>query len=77
MPVFCVGLSHHSAPVELLEALSRSAEELPRFLPSRPAEVVVLSTCNRFEVFGSRPVTYSNQPWIFFAVQAFPTPSTP
>ncbi|MGO9412340.1 MAG: glutamyl-tRNA reductase [Spirochaetia bacterium] len=53
MPVFCVGLSHHSAPVELLEALSRSAEELPRFLPSRPAEVVVLSTCNRFEVFGS------------------------
>jgi glutamyl-tRNA reductase len=53
MPVFCVGLSHHSAPVEQLEALSRSAEELPRFLPSRPAEVVVLSTCNRFEVFGS------------------------
>lgn len=54
MPVFCVGLSHHSAPVELLEALSRSVEELPRFLPPRPAEVVVLSTCNRFEVFGSQ-----------------------
>ena len=53
MPVFCVGLSHHSAPVELLEALSQSAEELPRLLPVRPAEVVVLSTCNRFEVFGS------------------------
>ncbi len=53
MPVFCVGLSHHSAPVELLEALSRSVEELPRFLPSRPAEVVVISTCNRFEIFGS------------------------
>ncbi len=53
MPVFCVGLSHHSAPVELLEVLSRSAEELPGRLPSRPAEVVVLSTCNRFEVFGS------------------------
>jgi len=52
-PVFCVGLSHHSAPVELLEALSRRAEELPGLLPSRPAEVVVLSTCNRFEVFGS------------------------
>ncbi|HUI72353.1 MAG TPA: glutamyl-tRNA reductase [Spirochaetia bacterium] len=52
-PVFCVGLSHHSAPVELLEALSRRAEELPGVLPSRPAEVVVLSTCNRFEIFGS------------------------
>jgi glutamyl-tRNA reductase len=53
MPVFCVGLSHHSAPVEMLEALSLSAEELPGRLPSRPSEVVVLSTCNRFEVFGS------------------------
>ena len=53
MPVFCVGLSHHSAPVELLEALSRSKDELPGFLPPRPAEVVVISTCNRFEVFGS------------------------
>jgi glutamyl-tRNA reductase len=53
MPVFCVGLSHHSAPVELLEALSRSKDELPRFLPPRPAEMVVISTCNRFEVFGS------------------------
>ncbi|MGA2765551.1 MAG: glutamyl-tRNA reductase [Spirochaetia bacterium] len=53
IPVFCVGLSHHSAPVELLEALSRSAQELPGSLPPRPAEVVVLSTCNRFEIFGS------------------------
>jgi glutamyl-tRNA reductase len=53
MPVFCVGPSDHSAPVELLEALSRNAEELPQSLPSRPDEVVVLSTCNRFEIFGS------------------------
>jgi len=53
MPVFCVGLSHHSAPIEMLEALSRNAEQLPGLLPSRPAEVVVLCTCNRFEVFGS------------------------
>ena len=53
MPVFCVGLSHHSAPVELLEALSRSKDELPGQLPPRPAEMVVISTCNRFEVFGS------------------------
>jgi glutamyl-tRNA reductase len=53
MPVFCVGLSHHSAPVELLETLSRSKDELSGFLPPRPAEMVVISTCNRFEVFGS------------------------
>jgi glutamyl-tRNA reductase len=53
MPVFCVGLSHHSAPVELLEALSRGRDDLSRFLPPRPAESVVISTCNRFEVFGS------------------------
>ena len=61
IPVFCVGLSHHSAPVELLEALSRSAQELPGSLPPRPAEVVVLSTCNRFEIFGSLSLRI---PWI-------------
>jgi len=62
IPVFCVGLSHHSAPVELLEKVTLAPERLADTLGGfpaagvrndRPAELVILSTCNRFEIFGS------------------------
>ena len=62
IPVFCIGLSHHSTPVELLERVSLPFDKLPGELEgfagragnaSRPAELVILSTCNRFEIFGS------------------------
>jgi len=61
VPVFCVGLSHHSAPVELLEKVTLPPEGLADALEgfpaggrnARPAELVILSTCNRFEIFGS------------------------
>ncbi len=62
IPVFCLGLSHHSAPVELLEKVTlpqdRLADALEGFTApgarnARPAELVILSTCNRFEIFGS------------------------
>ena len=62
IPVFCIGLSHHSTPVELLERVSLASDKLSGELEqfaggagkgSRPAELVILSTCNRFEIFGS------------------------
>jgi glutamyl-tRNA reductase len=51
-----VGVSHHTAPVELLERLSVTAAETPAVLTAlgeqpHVNEAVVLSTCNRVEVY--------------------------
>ena len=51
-----VGLSHHTAPVEVREALAFPRARLPEALASMRAvegveEVVILSTCNRVEVY--------------------------
>jgi glutamyl-tRNA reductase len=51
-----VGVSHHTAPVELLERLSVTVDETPPVLAALVAqphvsEAVVLSTCNRVEVY--------------------------
>ena len=61
MVIFCVGLSHHAAPVELRERLSYTPSALKAALArfgcdhhSRPAglkELVILSTCNRLELY--------------------------
>ena len=56
MSVLVVGLSHRSAPVELLEKASVSSEDVPKLLDElartgRVGEAVVLSTCNRVEVY--------------------------
>src|SRR5690242_20602437 len=53
-----VGLSHHTAPVELLERLAVTRDETPELLSrliSQPYvnEVAVLSTCNRVEVYAA------------------------
>ena len=57
MPVGVGGLNHRVAPIELRERLAFSAAELGHRLPGLTAgtaleEVVVLSTCNRTEVYG-------------------------
>jgi glutamyl-tRNA reductase len=54
MRLVLVGTSHHRAPVELREQLFVSAaenEELVRRLAGTDAEAVVLSTCNRTELY--------------------------
>lgn len=56
MSVVVVGVNHNSAPVELLERLSISEERLPKALHQLGTyehilESVVLSTCNRIEVY--------------------------
>jgi glutamyl-tRNA reductase len=58
MNMLVVGVSHHTAPVELLERLSVSRDETPGFLTrlmgtGYVAEAVVLSTCNRVEVYAA------------------------
>jgi glutamyl-tRNA reductase len=54
--VLVVGLSHRSAPVEVLERAAAAADEIPKLLDemlhgSHVTEVMVLSTCNRIEVY--------------------------
>jgi glutamyl-tRNA reductase len=56
MSVLVVGLSHHSAPVELLERVALSPDAAGKLLDDLGAgevstEAVVLSTCNRIEVY--------------------------
>src|SRR6266545_3330378 len=60
MPILAIGISHRRAPVELLERLAFAEEELPkayrRALDDEAIEeAVILSTCNRVEVYGSVP----------------------
>ena len=56
MPVVVVGLNHRTAPVSLLERLTIGAEQLPKALHQLSTyehilEGVILSTCNRTEVY--------------------------
>ncbi|MDP9181736.1 MAG: glutamyl-tRNA reductase [Actinomycetota bacterium] len=55
MSVLVVGLSHRSAPVSLLEEVSRgvgdTAEVLSELVVGAVGEAVVLSTCNRVEIY--------------------------
>jgi glutamyl-tRNA reductase len=60
--VQCIGISHHTAPVNLREQFSLSADQLVHalqyFLDRKEGyasinELVILSTCNRFEVYAS------------------------
>ena len=60
MMVSLLGISHHTAPLELRERLAISGEALSRatrqFQDSFPAaELAVLSTCNRVEWYVARP----------------------
>ncbi len=61
MQILCLGLSHHTAPVELRERLHYSPDALQAALarfgcgrdahPPSVAELVILSTCNRLELY--------------------------
>ena len=56
MSLIVVGLNHRTVPVELLERMSVSEDLLPKVLHDLAArehllEVVVLSTCNRTEIY--------------------------
>jgi len=56
MSVLVVGLSHRSAPVEVLERAAVSGPDVPKLLDEmvraeHVSEVMMLSTCNRIEVY--------------------------
>jgi glutamyl-tRNA reductase len=53
MNLFCVGLSHHSADVETLERFGGNAEIDCLLRSSGCAEALLLSTCNRVEIYAA------------------------
>src|SRR5438876_2758128 len=53
MNLFCVGLSHHNTNVETLERFAGRAETDCILRDSGCAEVLLLATCNRVEVYGA------------------------
>jgi glutamyl-tRNA reductase len=63
MAILCIGLNHHTAPLELRERLSFSplavSEALARFASGRESrsrdftELAILSTCNRLELYAN------------------------
>jgi len=55
MNLFCVGLSHHTANVETRERFSGHAETDCILRDSGCAEALLLTTCNRVEVYGAAP----------------------
>ncbi|HEY3644981.1 MAG TPA: glutamyl-tRNA reductase, partial [Gammaproteobacteria bacterium] len=56
MPFFTLGISHHTAPVAVRELMSFTPEQIPASLRAITAlpgvnEAVILSTCNRTEIY--------------------------
>lgn len=60
MRVFCLGLSHRTAPVEIRERFALTADATPGMLgrlreAGLASEAVWLSTCNRVEIYAASP----------------------
>lgn len=53
VPVTAVGISHHLAPLDSLASLAHNLDDITAALDAMPALMgrVVLSTCNRFEIY--------------------------
>ncbi len=63
MSVVVIGLSHHSSPVELRERFAFADAKIPdalkalrRLRPRLVGEAVILSTCNRVEIYAATPL---------------------
>lgn len=81
MPLLLLGLNHRTAPIDVRERLAISSSRLPETLPRLKTELslqelVVLSTCNRLEVYGLTDQPKSTLPALtrWFQSQG-PTPS--
>jgi len=53
MNLFCVGLSHHNADVETRERFAGTPETDCALRSSGCAEALLLSTCNRVEIYAA------------------------
>ena len=61
MPIIVIGLSHHSSPVTVRERFAFAEARIPATLQllrdsSLAEEAVILSTCNRVEIYAATPL---------------------
>src|ERR1041385_6049076 len=73
MPIVLIGLSHHSSPVTVRERFAFAEARIPAVLQllrqSKLAhEAVILSTCNRVEIYAATPLPPSEA---FAALKVF------
>jgi glutamyl-tRNA reductase len=62
MNLFCIGLSHHTASVATLERYAVRPEIEPAVLDqNRCAEAILLTTCNRVEVYAASETTMATR----------------
>lgn len=72
MKLFTLGVNHETAPVDIREKVSFSAEQIPHALADLKAanilqEAAILSTCNRTEIYGvlNTTDTQSVRQWLY------------
>jgi glutamyl-tRNA reductase len=53
MNIFCIGLSHHTAAIEMRERFAGHAETESILRRAGCAEALLLATCNRVEIYGA------------------------
>jgi glutamyl-tRNA reductase len=53
MKLFCVGLNHRTAPIEARERFAGHARSIAMLREAGCAEALLLTTCNRVEVYGA------------------------
>ncbi len=53
MNVFCVGLNHRTAPIEARERFAGHARSVAMLREAGCAEALLLTTCNRVEIYGA------------------------
>ena len=76
MNLHTVGINHKSAPVEIREKLAFNASSIPIALSSLTqsfpsSEAVILSTCNRVEVYSTSPDSSMNKESLIDFFSAF------
>ncbi len=76
MNLHTIGINHKTAPVEIREKLAFSASGIPVALSSLTqsfpsSEAVILSTCNRVEVYGTSPDNSLNKETLIDFISAF------
>ncbi len=80
MPLIVVGVSHKTAPVELREKIVLSPQSIEKILTEKAAvsplkETVILSTCNRTELYGIAETENEALCRTFFKEQVSSVPS--
>ncbi|MHC4183765.1 MAG: glutamyl-tRNA reductase, partial [Planctomycetota bacterium] len=76
MNLHTIGINHKSAPVEIREKLAFNASGIPIALSSLTqsfpsSEAVILSTCNRVEIYGTSPDNSLNKETLIDFFSAF------